>query len=68
MRGTGEEGPAGPEACNVRFLIEQQLRVIDELDRHGLDDRPAHELLRRLMRRDEDLRGRTAAGELVRLA
>ena len=58
----------GPEAGNVRFLIEQQLRLIDELDRRGLDDRAAHDLLRRLMRQDEELRCRAAAQGTLRMA
>ena len=44
------------ECGNIRFLIEQQLQVIDDLDRRGLDRRVAQDLLRRLMRRDEELR------------
>ncbi len=61
MHGTGEDGMMAREISNVRFLIEQQLRLIDELERFGRDSRAAHELLRRLMRRDEDLRRSPAA-------
>lgn len=49
------------EIGNVRFLIEHQLRLIDDLERRRLDGRSAHELLRRLMRREEDLRERTTS-------
>jgi hypothetical protein len=58
MLSTGDDGMMAREFGNVRFLIEQQLRLIDELDRRGLDGRAAHDLLRRLMRQDEDLRRR----------
>ena len=66
MRSTGDDGTLGREIGNVRFLIEQQLRLIDDIDRRGLDVRAAHDLLQRLMRRDEDLRRRFAsAGPLL---
>ena len=61
MRSTGDDGMMAREFGNVRFLIEQQLQIIDDLDRRGLDGRAAHDLLRRLMRQDEDLRRRAAA-------
>ena len=61
MRSTGDDGMMAREFGNVRFLIEQQLQIIDDLDRRGLDDRAAHDLLRRLMLQDEDLRRRMAA-------
>ncbi len=68
MRSTGDDGTAGREIGNLRFLIEQQLRLIDDLDRRGLDGRAAHDLLRRLMRRDDDLRRRFAYAEPLRVA
>ena len=58
MRGTVDDAAAAHEIGNVRFLIEQQIQVIEDLDRRGLDGQSAHELLRRLMRRDEELRCR----------
>ena len=61
MCSTGDDGMTAREFCNVRFLIEQQLQVVDDLDRRGLDGRAAYDLLRRLMRQDEDLRRRMAA-------
>ena len=67
MRSTGDDGILGREIGNLRFLIEQQLRLIDDLDRRGLDGRPAHDLLRRLMRRDDDLRRRCACAEPLRV-
>jgi hypothetical protein len=60
MRGTGDNGMMAREFGNVRFLIEQQLRVIDDLERRGLDGRSARDLLRRLMRQDEEFRRGTA--------
>lgn len=68
MRSAGDDGTAAREAGNVRFLIEQQLRLIDDLDRRGLDGRAAHDLLRRLMRRDEDLSRRSAQAQPLRVA
>ncbi len=58
---TGDDGMMAREFGNVRFLIEQQLHIVDDLDRRGLDGRAARDLLRRLMRQDEDLRRRWAA-------
>ena len=68
MLSTDDDGMMAREFGNVRFLIEQQLQVIDDLDRRGLDGRAAHELLRRLMRQDEDLRRRMAVPGNLRLA
>ena len=68
MRSTDDDGMMAREFGNVRFLIEQQLQVIDDLDRRGLDWRAAHELLRRLMRQDEDLRRRMAERSTLRVA
>jgi hypothetical protein len=68
MRSTGDDGMMAREFGNVRFLIEQQLQVIDDLDRRGIDGRAAHDLLRRLMRQDEDLRRRMAAAGPLRVA
>lgn len=68
MRSTGDDGMMAREFGNVRFLIEQQLQVIDDLDRRGLDGRAAQDLLRRLMRQDEDLRRRMAAPGPLRVA
>lgn len=59
MRSTDDDGMMAREFGNLRFLIEQQVRVVDELDRRGLDGRAARDLLRRLMREDEALRRRT---------
>ncbi len=56
------------EFGNVRFLIEQQLRLLDDLDRRGLDGRAAQDLLRRLMREDEALRRRTPVWSPRRVA
>ena len=67
MRSTGDDGILGREVGNLRFLIEQQLRLIDDLDWRGLDGRAAHDLLRRLMRRDDDLRRRFAYSEPLRV-
>ena len=68
MRSTDDEGMMAREFGNIRFLIEQQIQVIDDLDRRGLDGRAAQDLLRRLMRRDEDLRRRLAIPEIRRVA
>lgn len=68
MRSTGDDGMMAREFGNVRFLIERQLHVIDDLDRRGLDGRAAHDLLRRLMRQDEDLRRRMAPPLPLRMA
>ena len=68
MRSTGDDGMMAREFGNIRFLIEQQLQLIDDLDRRGLDGRAAHDLLRRLMRQDEDLRRRMAAPGPLRVA
>ncbi len=68
MLGMGDDGMMAREFGNIRFLIEQQLRLIDELDRRGLDGRDAHDLLRRLMRRDEDLRRRLPQAEPLQVA
>lgn len=56
------------EIGNIRFLIEQQIKVVDELDRSGRDGRSAQDLLRRLLRRDEELRKRMAPPQLLRVA
>ncbi len=56
------------EIGNLRFLIEQQLQLIEDLDRRGIDDRNAQDLLRRLMRRDEELRFRLSGVEARRVA
>jgi hypothetical protein len=56
MLGMSDEGLITREIGNLRFLIEQQLRLIDDLDRRGLNGLAAQDLLRRLMRRDEELR------------
>jgi hypothetical protein len=58
---TGEDTVAAREIGNIRFLIEQQLQIIDVLDRQGHDQGAALDLLKRLMRRDEDLRSRLMA-------
>lgn len=63
MRITGDDGMMAREFGNIRFLIEQQLQIIEDLDGRGLDARAARDLLRRLMRRDEDLRDRQAPTE-----
>jgi hypothetical protein len=68
MLGTGEDGMMAREIGNVRFLIEQQIQLVDELERRGLDDRAAQDLLRRLMRRDEDLRRCLAGPGPLRVA
>ena len=68
MRSTGDDGMLARQFHNVRFLIEQQIRLIDDLDRRGLDGRAAQELLRRLMREDEALRRRTAERGALRVA
>lgn len=57
----GVDTMAPREIGNVRFLIEQQLLLIDVLDRRGLDQDAALDLLKRLMRQDEDLRRRLTA-------
>ena len=54
----GEDTMVAREIGNVRFLIEQQLQLIEVLDRRGLDQDAALDLLKRLMRQDEDLRRR----------
>ena len=56
------------EIANLRFLIEQQLELIEELDRQRIDDRCAQDLLRRLMRRDEELRFRLRDVDARRVA
>ncbi len=61
-------GMMAREIGNVRFLIEQQIELIDALDRQGRDSRLAQDLLRRLMRRDEDLRHRPGPGLPLRVA
>ena len=58
MRATSDDGMMAQEIGNIRFLIEQQLQVIENLDRLGLDPRDAQDLLQRLMQRDEELRRR----------
>ncbi|WP_237479061.1 hypothetical protein [Lichenibacterium dinghuense] len=68
MRSTGDDGMLAREFHNIRFLIEQQLQIIDDLDRRGLDGRSAQELLRRLMREDEALRRRTTVPDALRVA
>ena len=68
MRGTGDDVMATREYVNVHFLIEQQLRLLDDLDRRGLDRSAAQDLLQRLMRQDETLRCRAAAQEPLRTA
>ncbi len=54
----GEDTMVAREIGNVRFLIEQQLQLIKALDGRGLDQDAALDLLKRLMRQDEDLRRR----------
>ena len=56
MQRTGDDGMMAREIGNLRFLIERQIEIIEGLDRRGLDARAAQDLLRRLMRRDEDMR------------
>ena len=68
MLGTGEDGMMAREIGNVRFLFDQQILVVDDLERRGLDDRAAQDLLRRLMRRDEDLRRFPAGPGQLRVA
>ena len=68
MLGTGDDGMMAREIGNVRFLIEQQIQVVDDLERRGLDGRAAQDLLRRLMRRDEDLRRRPAEAGAFRVS
>ena len=68
MRSTGDDVMAMREFINVHFLIEQQLRLLDDLDRRGLDRSAAHALLRRLMCQDDTLRRRTAARGPLRTA
>ena len=68
MLKTGDGGMVAREIGNLRFLIEQQLQLIEELDRRGIDDRSAQDLLRRLMRRDEELRVRLSELEPRRVA
>ena len=68
MLGTGNDGMMAREIRNVRFLIEQQIQVVDDLERRGLDGRAAQDLLRRLMRRDEDLRRRPGEAGASRVA
>ncbi len=63
MGSTDGDGMMAREFGNVRFLIEDQLRLIDDLDRRGLDGRAARDLLRRLMREDEALRRRMPVAE-----
>ncbi len=46
---------------NVRFLIEQQIQLVDALDRRGLDQGAALDLLRRLLLQDAELRLRASA-------
>jgi len=68
MHDTDENGMMAREIGNVRFLIEQQIELIDALDRQGRDSRLAQDLLRRLMRRDEDIRYRLGPGLPLRVA
>lgn len=68
MHDTDDSGMMAREIGNVRFLIEQQIELIDALDRQGRDSRPAQDLLRRLMRRDEDLRHCFGPGRPLRVA
>lgn len=68
MRGRGDDGMMAREIGNLRFLIEQQIQLIDELERRGLDGRAAQDLLRRLMRRDDDLRRRGLLAGPLRVA
>lgn len=56
MRIEHEDGGMECEAFNVRFLIQQQVEILDALDRHGVVDGSARDLLRRLMRREEEIR------------
>ena len=56
------------EFGNVRFLIERQIQIIDDLDGRGLEGRAAQELLRRLMREDEALRRRSPPSRPLRVA
>ena len=51
------------EIGNLRFLIEHQLEVIATLERQGLDLKEASDLLGKLMRRDEEIRGRMNGGQ-----
>ena len=44
MRGTGDDGMMAREIGNVRFLIEQQIQVGDDLERRGLDGEFGHRL------------------------
>ncbi len=68
MVGMSDDGMMTREIGNLRFLIEQQLRLIEELDQRGIDGRSAQDLLRRLMRRDEELRFRLSGEEPRRVA
>ncbi|MGI3900487.1 MAG: hypothetical protein ACRYGP_24455 [Janthinobacterium lividum] len=63
-----DDGMMTREIGNLRFLIEQQLQLIEELDRRGMDGRSAQDLLRRLMRRDEELRFRLYGEDPRRVA
>lgn len=51
-----EDGGMECEASNIRFLIQRQVEILDALDRRGLVDRGARDLLRRLMQREEEIR------------
>ena len=68
MHDTDDDGMMAREIGNVRFLIEQQIEIVDALDRQGRDSRIAQDLLRRLMRRDEDLRRCLDAGRPLQVA
>ncbi len=68
MLGLGDDVMMAREIGNLRFLIEQQLQLVDDLDRRGLDGRSAQDLLRRLLRRDEELRTRLSGTAVRRVA
>jgi redox-regulated HSP33 family molecular chaperone len=56
MRVEHEVGGMQCEAFNVRFLIQQQIELLDALDERGLVDQKAQDLLHRLMRHEEEIR------------
>ena len=56
MRPTIGMSDAERELATLRCLVAQQLHAIDPQDRGGPDRRAADLLLRRLLRREEDLR------------
>ena len=62
MLGTGDDGMMAREIGNVRFLIEQQIQVVADLERRGLDGRAAQDLLRRLRPAAPPRRGRRLPG------